>query len=296
HSWEYRKFTDPEKSIFLPPNLPLPAIVDAMRFLVSLKDLDGDLEVELLLPPKNHAATIFISETRLIGLADKISYSNNFFDKVSIQSSDNVLVPLTFVGDQTGGQLADDFFRSFEKLLKVGRIELKWRSPLKRIIMEAAENADTWGNGRGYVSVFLRQEGLGKMGFHETEDFVPERDTHLFIHVFSAANSLGSTLNMSEQEAANEIQSGRSSRLSAGGQGIPYIVENTVSNALGTVLINSGGFNRIISPNGMIYDSFSAGMNFLPGVHLGLILPLAVLSDERFNQQNPISVLQGLKL
>ena len=278
YTWDYTSDTEPERDVYLPPNLPLFALVDTSRFVYILKQGFGNVQIELVLPPKNHAATRFVLETGLYQGNCQIRYSNGKFSPTEMPGSDDILIPLTIVGPESDGQLSDAFFNHFDRLAKAGRIDQSQRSPIRQVIMEAAENADTWG-GRGYISAYLRQENRGRRGFQYEKDFQPERETHLFIHVFSIQGSLGAALSMSERDAAYAIEDGASARRGRLGQGMPFII-NTVTqeDTKGTVFINSGGFTRIVSPDGLGRDFLSVGSDYLPGVHLGAIIPIAVIS------------------
>lgn len=146
--------------------------------------------------------------------------------------------------------------------------------------MEAAENADVWGNG-GWVSCYLRQEKRGIEGFgHLSVNFDPAKETHLFIDVFTLGPTLSSTLKLeNEWEAAQAISSGLSARVSGGGRGIPYILNNIINMAIGTVFISSGPYTRIATPDGLVREFQSAGTDYLPGVHMCAIVPLAVVAQ-----------------
>jgi hypothetical protein len=276
YTWDYLTDIEPERDVYLPPNLPLFALVDTSRFVHVIKYRFPNVQIELLLPPKNHAATRFVLETGFYSNICHIRYNSESFTETEMPGSDDVLIPLTIVGPENNGQLSQVFFDRFRLLAKAGHIEPSKQSPIRQVIMEAAENADTWG-GRGYISAFLRQENRGRRGFQYDKSFQPQRETHLFIHVFSIQGSLGSTLGMSEREAAYAVESGTSARLGEFGQGMPFIVNTITQKTSGTVFINSGGFTRILSPDGLGRDFLSVGTDYLPGVHLGVVIPLAKL-------------------
>ena len=82
-----------------------------------------------------------------------------------------------------------------------------------------------------------------------------------------------------EWGAAEIVASGRSARLSGGGRGMPSILDTIVQTAQGTVAMYTGGYTRITTPDGLTREYHSAGIDYLPGVHLCAIVPLAVISD-----------------
>jgi hypothetical protein len=154
--------------------------------------------------------------------------------------------------------------------------------------MEAAENADIWGGG-GRIACFLRQEKRGTSRFgHQDRTFSPARETHLFLHVFSIGPTLAETTGKgSEWEAAIAIAEGFSTRPSSGGNGMPRILQAITETTSGTVFISSGNYTRIITPDGLVREFLSAGTDYLPGVHLCAVIPLAVVSQI---QSDPVAV------
>jgi hypothetical protein len=175
-----------------------------------------------VLPPRAHAATAFISETGLFSVLSnsRISYADHAIEPTFRQGCDDVLVPLTPIGSDTNGQLLSSFHTRFDRLADAGYFERRHRSALRRVIMEAAENADIWGGG-GWVCCFLRQEKRGIGGFgHQQKTFSAARETHFFLHVFCIGSSLAESLNeVNEWDAAASVTVGRSARLSGGGRG-----------------------------------------------------------------------------
>jgi hypothetical protein len=191
-----------------------------------------------------------------------------------------VLIPLTSIGPDTAGQLSASFHDNFNKLADAGYFQREYRSAIRRVIMEGAENADIWGGG-GWVCCFLRQEkrGSGRFG-HQQQFFAPTRETHFFLHIFSIGPSLAETANkINEWEAADSVASGYSARFSGGGQGMPTILNTVIKSTWGTVFISSGSYTRIITPDGLTHGYHSAGTNYLPGVHLCAVIPLAIIAD-----------------
>lgn len=282
YDWDYGEDYDPERDFYLPPSLPIPALVEVSRFIQVLLNLDySNLELQLVLPPKTHAATKFINETGLFSTlsSSMITYASHALDQTFRQGCDNVLVPLTSVGPETDGQLLSAFHDNFNRLADAGYFEQEHRSQLRQVIMEAAENADIWGGG-GWVCCFLRQEkrGSGRFG-HQQDSFVPARETHLFLHVFSIGSSLADTVGIeNEWEAAEIITAGYSARFSGGGQGMPSILNTVIQSTQGTVFISSKNYTRIITPDSLVREYISAGTDYLPGVHLCAVIPLAVIS------------------
>jgi hypothetical protein len=208
----------------------------------------------------------------------RIEFDSGFYETSHLGSSDDVLIPLTVVNAATVGQLNIHFHQQFDHLADAGRIQHEFRKIIRKLIMESAENTDSWGGG-GYVVAFLRQEGRGQRGFHKQNNYDPIRDTHLFIHVCSLEGSLGTTLGCSEIEAVDAIRDGSSARTNGMGMGMPFIISTVTQKALGTVFINSGGFTRVVSPDGINRDFHSAGNDYLPGVHLCAVIPLACVAD-----------------
>lgn len=278
HAWEYSVVCDPDTDVYLPPNLPLRPLVDAGRFIHVVEKTISNITFALLLPPQEHAATKFIRQTEIFSTVSRIEFDSGFYKTTYMGRSDDVLVPMTVVNATTGGQLGDKFLNQYNRLAAAGRIKPELRKEIRDLIGESAENADSWGGG-GYIVAFLRQEGRGQSGFHKKSHYDPIRDTHLFIHVYSLEGSLGTTLGCSEIEAADAIRDGSSARANGTGMGMPFIILTVTQKALGTVFINSGGFTRVISPDGINRDFHSAGNDYLPGVHLCAVIPLACVGD-----------------
>ncbi|MCB9420766.1 MAG: hypothetical protein H6667_13245 [Ardenticatenaceae bacterium] len=287
YDWDYGYDWDPERDTYLPPSLPLPAIVEVSRFLQALLNLNSSkLEINLVLPPKAHNATTFINETGLLLIPSisSITYTDHALEPAFRQGCDDVLIPMIPINSSTQGQLSAAFHKGFDKLANAGNFKLQHRSALRRVIMEAGENADIWGGG-GWVCCFLRQEKRGTRGFgHQQKYFVPAQHTHLFLHVFSIGPSLAETINEThEWDAAERVATGNSARLSGGGRGMPTILDTIIQSTWGTVSISSGNYTRIITPDGLTREYHSAGTDYLPGVHLCAIIPLAVIADIQSN-------------
>ncbi|MBC7876109.1 MAG: hypothetical protein H7Y59_02975 [Anaerolineales bacterium] len=284
YDWDYASDWDPERDIYLPPSLPLPSLVEVSRFIYALSSLsDTQINIQLILPPQNHAATRFIEKTRLFSLikSPNLSYSTNPTEPTHQQGCDDVLIPLTFIGSNTDGQLTAEFHSNFDRLADAGYFEKEHRSAIRRVIMEAAENADNWGGG-GWVCCFLRQEKRGtSSSFGNIEDnFIPAQHTHLFLHVFSIKSGLARAMGQeNEWDATDLITNGISARQTSGGRGFPSIINTVINSALGTVSISSGKYNRIITPDGLKREYHSAGTDYLPGVHLCAVMPLAIISN-----------------
>jgi hypothetical protein len=285
YEWDYAYDFDPARDFYLPPSLPLPSLIEVARFariLTQIGEQNSNLRVVVVLPPEKHAATQLIAKAGIIPniAAFQIGYAEYPSAPSNEPGCDDVLVPLTAVDASSYGQLAQGFHSAFDKLVKAGRVEEQHRSALRMIVMEAAENADSWGGGRGWAACFLRQEtrGTGRWGAKE-RSFTPARDSHLFIHVFSIGPTLAeSTGHTTEWEAAVAISVGQSARPTGGGTGMPNILQTVTERALGTVFLNSGNYIRIVSPDGIVREHVSRGSAYLPGVHLCALVPLAVVS------------------
>lgn len=283
YDWDYAHDSDPERDVYLPPSLPIPSLVEVSRFVHALLSMDvPHPNVRMILPPRRHAATEFVFETELFSAIppSMISYANHPVNKTSKPGCDDVFIPLTPIGPETGGQLSAQFHRNFDKLAEAGYFKRQHRSSLRRIIMEAAENADIWGEC-GWVACFLRQEkrGTGQFG-HQSRAFSPERETHLFLHVFSMGPTLADTTGKgSEWEAAVAIADGYSARSSGGGNGMPRIIREITESDLGTAFISTGNYTRITTPDGLVREYLSAGADYLPGVHICAVIPLAVVAQ-----------------
>jgi hypothetical protein len=285
YDWDYAHDFDPERDVYLPPSLPIPSLVEVSRFIHALLSLNvSNLSLRMVLPPRGHAATKFIEETQLFSVIphSMISYADHPVSGTSKPGCDDVLIPLSSIGPQTGGQLSAEFHRQFDKLATAGFFKPEHRSSIRRIIMEAAENADMWG-GCGWVACFLRQEkrGAGRFG-HKNQAFSPARETHLFLHVFSLGPTLAESTRMrNEWEAAGAVVAGYSARSSGGGNGIPGILKTITQSAIGTAFISSGNYIRIVTPDEMVREFLSAGSDYLPGVHICAVIPLAVVAHIR---------------
>lgn len=283
YDWDYAHDSEPERDIYLPPSLPLPALVEVSRFIYTLLSLEKTrLNIQLVLPPQNHAATYFIERARLFSILNdsRITYSNHAVEPAYKQGCDDVLVPVTYIGSTTDGQLVAGFHNNFDRLAEAGYVKEEHREAIRKVIMEAAENADNWGGG-GWVCCFLRQEkrGLGNFG-NLQQTFIPAQHTHLFFHVFSIGSGLAQTMEEeTEWDAVNLIANGRSARQTNGGRGIPIILDTVLNSAWGTVSISSKAYNRIITPDGLTREYHSAGTDYLPGVHICAVIPLAIVSD-----------------
>jgi hypothetical protein len=283
YDWDYAHDFDPERDTYLPPSLPIPSLVEVSRFIHALLFMWAPpLNVRLILPPPMHAATEFIQETGLFSVitSSMISYADHSIEETCRPGCDDVFIPLSPIGPETGGQLSAQFHRNFDRLAQAGYFKPEHRSSLRRIIMEAAENADIWGEC-GRVACFLRQEKRGTRRFgHQDRAFSPARETHLFLHVFSIGPTLAETTGIgSEWEAAIAVTEGYSARSSGGGHGMPGILRVITESAVGTAFISSGNYTRIITPDGLVREYLSAGTDYLPGVHLCAVIPLAVISQ-----------------
>jgi len=284
YDWDYAYVSEPERDIYLPPSLPLPALVEVSRFIYALSSLnDSQINIQLVLPPRAHAATHFIEKTGLLSLPknSSISYSTDPTEPSYQQGCDDVLIPLTFIGTNNDGQLTTEFHNNFDRLADAGYFETQYRSAIRRVVMEAAENADNWGGG-GWVCCFLRQEKRGTSSSFGNieENFIPAQHTHLFLHVFSIGSGLARAMGQeNEWDAADLIANGNSARQTSGGRGFPAIINTVINSALGTISISSGKYNRIITPDGLTREYHSAGTDYLPGVHLCAVIPLAIISN-----------------
>jgi hypothetical protein len=289
YDWDYAHDVDPERDVYLPPSLPIPSLVEVSRFIYALLHPKiPRLNVRMILPPRDHAATKFILESRLFSAIpfSMISYADYLAGGSSDPGCDDVFIPLSPVGPETGGQLSAQFHENFDRLAAAGYFKPEHRSSLRRVLMEAAENADIWGE-HGQVVCFLRQEkrGAGRFG-HQDRAFSPVRETHLFLHVFSLGPSLAETTGQSnEWEAAAAVARGYSARSSGGGNGMSGILRTITESAVGTAFISSGNYTLIITPDGLVREYLSAGTDYLPGVHLCAVIPLAVISQI---QSNPV--------
>jgi hypothetical protein len=282
--WDYAYDSEPERDIYLPPSLPLPALVEVSRFIYALSNLNtSQLSIQLILPPQDHAVTQFIVKTGLFSLTrnSSTSYSTAPTESSREQGCDDVLIPLTFIGSNNDGQLTTEFHNNFNRLADAGYFEKNHREAIRKVVMEAAENADNWGGG-GWVCCFLRQEKRGTEGRFGNleENFIPAQHTHLFLHVFSVGCSLAQAMGQkNEWDAADLITNGNSARQNNGGRGIPAILNTVINSAWGTVSISSGKYTRIITPDGLTREYHSAGTDYLPGVHLCGVIPLAIVSN-----------------
>ncbi len=285
YDWDYAYDSDPERDVYLPPSLPLPALVEVARFIYALSNLsDSRIKIQLILPPQNHAATRFIEKTGLLALPKNsdVSYFKSPVTSSSQPGCDDVLIPLTFVGSVNNGQLTSEFHNNFDRLADAGYVKQEHRSAIRKVVMEAAENADNWGGG-GWVCCFLRQEKLGRLegSFGNLEDnFVPAQHTHFFLHVFSTGAGLAQAMNQgNEWDAADLIAKGNSTRERNGGRGFPAILNTVINSSWGTVSISSANYHRIITPDGLTREYYSAGTDYLPGMHLCAVIPLKIISN-----------------
>lgn len=285
YDWDYAYDEEPERNVYLPPSLPLHALVEVARFVSALLDINNhQLTVEIILPPQKHAATQFVIKTGIFNLSGniKISYEQHPTDLTYPQGCDDVLIPLTFVGQANNGQLTIDFHTNFDKLADAGYFKQEHRDAIRKVVMEAAENADNWGGG-GWICCFLRQEklGHGEGNFGDLEDdFIPAEHTHFFLHVYSIGPGLAQAMNQeNDWNATDLVANGNSARQNGGGRGFPAILNTVIDSAWGTVSISSGNYTRIITPDGLSREYHSAGTDYLPGVHLCAIIPLKIISD-----------------
>jgi len=282
YTWDYGDETDPNLDVYLPPNLPLPALVETARFVQYLLSKE-DIDIHLVQPPRQHAATQFLLDS---GVFTNILISSrtctNHPTGLSLNPGcDTVLVPLTYIGPQTHGQLSNNFYHRFNQLLAAGIVQDKYRSSLLDVVMEATANADQWGGG-GWVIAFLRQEkrGVQNFGHRNQSGFSPVAETHLYLHVFSIGPTLAQTTGKdTEWEAATAVVQGYSLRQSGGGLGMPRIIEIVTKSTQGTVYISSGGYIRLITPDSLAREFSSAGTHYLPGVHLCAVVPLAYIAN-----------------
>lgn len=285
YDWDYAHDADPERDVYLPPSLPLPALVEVSRFIYALSSLSDDrINIQIILPPKNHAAAHFVYKTGLLSLPkiSEISYSTNSIESSGQPGCDDVLIPLTFIGPINNGQLTSEFHNNFNRLANAGYFKQEHREAIRKVVMEAAENADNWGGG-GWVCCFLRQEKLGRgegsFGNLE-ENFIPAQHTHFFLHVFSTGSGLAQAMNQeNEWDAADLITKGNSARQNNGGRGFPVILNTVINSSWGTVSISSANYTRIITPDGLTREYYSAGTDYLPGMHLCAVIPLKIISN-----------------
>jgi hypothetical protein len=195
------------------------------------------------------------------------------------------IVPFTEVGSATYGQLSDLFHARFDVFADRGTIRKEYRGPLRQVVMDLAENAAEYGNG-GYVGCFLRQEkgrAAGTKGRADGVIFDPRRHTHLFINCFTLGPSLSEvTGHTSEWAAAQAVLGGGfTSRATGGGSGMETVMHTVVESATGTVYLNSRNYVRVISPNGLVHEYMLGGDQYLPGVHICLLVPLAAVAQLR---------------
>lgn len=280
YDWDYSYDFDQERDVYLPPSVPLLSLVEAARFSKILNQKQG-INLKLILPPKNHAITSFLLQTELFSQTSTY-FSQDQHDPLHSPGCEDVLIPLTYIGATTSGQLSSRFHTYFNSLSDAGLVKECYRPVIRNVVMEAAENADAWG-GQGWITCFLRQEKRGKAKWghnNDLGDFDPTRETHLFIHVFSIGSTLAQSTGFdTEWDAADHVTNGFSTRSLYGGNGIPNILRTVTQNSMGTVFMISGPYTRIISPDGLVREFMTAGSKFLPGFHLGTVIPLAVISD-----------------
>jgi hypothetical protein len=148
--------------------------------------------------------------------------------------------------------------------------------------MEAAENGANYGGGC-WVACFLRQEKRApREPVHRKRlaQFTAWRNAHLFIHTFTVGPTFKDTARQpTEWQAMRAIlEEGFSARSGAGSVGVQHVIATVRDQSLGTVHINSGNYIARIGPDGLLREETLAGENYLPGVHLIMVIPLVTIS------------------
>ena len=279
-----------EEHEFIPGSVGILAVAEACRTIQFVRQRFPGLRISAALPPEDHAASIFLREAGVLATCpgSSVTYSSqvNFDSAVQTRTVDfETIVPFTGVDASSYGQLSDVFHTRFDALADKGSVAREYRSPLRQVVMDLAENGSEYGKGC-WVGCFLRQEkgrSAGAKGHHDSASFDPRQHTHLFINCFTVGPSLAEvTGHKTEWEAAQAVLSGSyTSRSTGGGSGMESIMSTVVESARGTVYLNSRNYARIVSPNGIVHEYILGGDQYLPGVHTCLLVPLAAVAQLR---------------
>ena len=277
-----------EEHEFIPGSIGVLALTEACRAVHLACQTWGSARVTAILPPRGHPASELIREA---GVLSDLPEANILWRPGASPSSMwdveglnlETIVPFTGIGTATNGQLSDLFHFRFDALSARGSIGREFRSPLRQVVMDLAENAAEYGEG-GYIGCFLRQEkgrAAGIKGRAGSFLFDPRRHTHLFINCFTLGPSLSAvTGHTSEWSAAQAVLGGGfTSRAQGGGNGMETVMSTVVERAAGTVYLNSKNYVRVVLPNGIVHEYMLGGELYLPGVHICSLIPLAVVAQ-----------------
>lgn len=274
-----------EEHEFIPGSIGILAVTEACRALQFALQTWRRLKVSALLPPEGHPASMLLQEAGVLSALPRsnILWGQGGLPRLANRLDLETIVPFTGVGIATYGQLSDLFHTRFDVIADRGTIGKEYRSPLRQVVMDLAENAAQYGNG-GYVGCFLRQEkgrAAGTKGRADMLAFNPRRHSHLFVNCFTLGPSLSEvTGHASEWAAAQAVLGGGfTSRATGGGSGMETIMRTVVDSATGTVYLNSRNYVRVVSPNGLVHEYTLGGDQYLPGVHICLLIPLAIVAQ-----------------
>ncbi|MGQ9572732.1 MAG: hypothetical protein ACUVV3_06045 [Dehalococcoidia bacterium] len=275
---------------FIPGSVGILAVAETCRAMQFVRQRFPGSRISAALPPEDHPASIFLQEAGVLATwpGSGLTYSSqaNFDSAAQTKTVDlETIVPFIGVDASSYGQLSDVFHARFDALADKGSVAREYRSALRQVVMDLAENGFEYGKGC-WVGCFLRQEkgrSAGTKGCPDSASFDPRQHTHLFINCFTVGPSLAEvTGHATEWDAAQAVLSGGfTSRPTGGGSGIESVMRTVVESARGTAYLGSRNYVRIVSPNGIVHEYVLGGDQYLPGVHICLLVPLAVVAQLR---------------
>lgn len=281
YEWEYADGSDGEFDLFLPPRTPIVALATVGRFLhvlgQAIDQVPGS-KIILKVPPSGSPVTRFLTQSNMLGTSPRATFRFTEMRSMRLHSpsSDEVLVPMTPMPPTGDGQLPRSLAEGLRRLFSEAGVDAGHSSALYKVIMEATDNAQSWGGG-GWIGAFIRQEKRRRLGFGVSTTFNPAQESHLIVSVVTVGQTFAESSGMSrEAEAVSAAFGGFSGRGDGGGgRGVPLIVRTVTEQCLGTVVISSGNYTRIATPDGLIREQLSGGAKTLPGTHVCIMVPLA---------------------
>ena len=290
--FDWEASTESEEHEFIPGSIGVLALTEARRAMQLACQTWGFTRVTALLPPLGHPVSELLQEAGMLSELPSINVKNmqcwtqetNSAPSYARAIDLETIVPFTGIGTATNGQLSDLFHFRFDALSARGAIGREFRSPLRQVVMNLAENAADYGHG-GFIGCFLRQEkgkSAGTKGrLVGSNLFDPRKHTHLFINCFTLGPSLSEVTGYANEwlAAGAVLGEGFTSRANGGGSGMETIMRTVVERATGTVYLNSKNYVRVISPDGIVRENTLGGDLYLPGVHICALIPLAVVAQ-----------------
>lgn len=279
--WNSSVITDDYTGDILPASVGVTALLEAHRAIeVAKKRWQNQVCIEIMLPPSSHPVSNFLEAANLIppGVPAIQARPSGYHSRTGSFGALETIVPVCRVTTQTVGQLPNHVYRRLDELARVGKIDAKFQSPLRKALMELVDNGYKYGNQECTVAVFLRNEATpspdSAIRLPLSESAV--KQVHLYMYCYTTGQTFAQARGMDdEREALASALDYKSTTSTGGGRGLGGTLCRARDRAEGTILVSSGRYTRIDMPNRIIREWTSESGIALPGVLTCLLIPLA---------------------